>query len=53
MDFTPRPRSQKNDIGNGVASAVLSLAMSSGKTVAAISAKVLVHASIGIRFKSI
>jgi len=27
--------------------------MSSGKTVAAISAKVLVHASIGIRFESI
>ena len=52
MDFTPRPLSQKNDIGSGATNAVRSLAMSSRKTVVAISAKALVHPSIGIRFNS-
>jgi hypothetical protein len=48
MDLTPNPCLQNEDIGTGAAKAARSLAISPGNMIAAISAKVLVQASIGI-----
>jgi hypothetical protein len=48
MDLTPMLGLQKEDIGNGAANAARSRAMSAGKTVVAISTKVLVQESIAI-----
>ena len=48
MDVTPSPCLQNEDIGTGAAKAALTLAILPGKMTAAISAKVLVQASIGI-----
>lgn len=53
MDLTPNPCLQNEDIGTGAAKAARSLAMSPGKMVVAISAKVLVQASIGTLFMSV
>jgi hypothetical protein len=49
MDLTPTPCLENEHIGPAAAKAARSLVISPGKITAAISAKVLVQASIGIQ----
>jgi hypothetical protein len=53
MVLTPTPGTQNEDIASGSANAVRNRAISAGKTTVAISAKLLVQASIGISIQSI